>query len=67
VADTVVAAASARGPVTRSVPRIGGLIRLARLRPVGMVLDVVFGRFGPVIARRVADLVAQQTEGVPLR
>jgi NAD(P)-dependent dehydrogenase (short-subunit alcohol dehydrogenase family) len=67
VADAVVAAASAGRPTTRSVPRIGGLVRLARLRPVGVVLDVVFGLFGPAIARRVAGLVAQQTEGVPVR
>ena len=67
VADAVVAAAAAERPTTRSVPRVGGLVRLAQVRPVGAVLDVVFGRFGRTIARRVAGLVAQQARGVPAR
>jgi NAD(P)-dependent dehydrogenase (short-subunit alcohol dehydrogenase family) len=67
VADAVLDVASAGRPTTRSVPRIGGLVRLARVQPVGAVLDVVFGRFGPAIAARVAKLVAEQAKGVPVR
>ena len=67
VADAVVDAAAAGRPTTRSVPRPAGLVRLARVQPVGALLDVVFGRFGPAIAARVAGLVAQQARGVPAR
>jgi NAD(P)-dependent dehydrogenase (short-subunit alcohol dehydrogenase family) len=67
VADAVVAAVVAGRPTTRSVPRIGGLVRLARVQPVGTLLDVVFGLFGPAITRRVTGLVERQAEGVPLR
>jgi NAD(P)-dependent dehydrogenase (short-subunit alcohol dehydrogenase family) len=67
VADAVLEAAAAGRPTTRSVPRVGGLVRLARVQPVGAVLDVVFGRFGPAIAAGAAKLVAQQARGVPLR
>jgi NAD(P)-dependent dehydrogenase (short-subunit alcohol dehydrogenase family) len=67
VADAVVAAAGAGRSTTRSVPRVGGLVRLAQVQPVTAVLDVVFGRFGRVVARRVAGLVAEQAQGVPAR
>ena len=63
VADAVVSAASASQPVTRAVPRIAGLVRLAQVPPVGAVLDVVFGRFGPALGRLVAGLVEQQSAG----
>jgi hypothetical protein len=49
------------------VPRLGGLVRLARVQPVGALLDVVFGRFGRVITQRVVGLEREQTEGVPIR
>jgi NAD(P)-dependent dehydrogenase (short-subunit alcohol dehydrogenase family) len=65
VADAVLAAADARRSTTRSVPRLGGLVRLARVRPVGAVLDVVFGRFGRVVTRRVRGLEREQIRGVP--
>ena len=64
VADAVLAVASAGRSTTRSVPRIGGLVRLARVQPVGAVLD---GRFGPAIAVWVAKLVAEQAKGIPVR
>lgn len=64
VADAVVAAAAARRPVTRAVPRIGGLVRLAQVPPVGALLDVLFGRFGGAVTARVRRLVAEQAEGV---
>jgi short-subunit dehydrogenase len=67
VADAVVDTAAAGRSTTRSVPRVGGLVRLARVQPVGALLDVVFGRFGRAIAGRVAGLVEQQSEGVPQR
>jgi NAD(P)-dependent dehydrogenase (short-subunit alcohol dehydrogenase family) len=67
VADAVLDAAAAGRSTTRSVPRLGGLVRLARVQPVGAVLDVVFGRFGPAIAAWTAKLVAQQSRGVPVR
>ena len=67
VADAVLDAADAGRPTTRSVPRLGGLVRLARVQPVGALLDVVFGRFGRTIAGRVRDLEREQAEGVPAR
>jgi NAD(P)-dependent dehydrogenase (short-subunit alcohol dehydrogenase family) len=67
VASAVLAAVDAGGPTTRSVPRLGGLVRLARLAPVGALLDVVFGRFGRAITGRVADLEQEQAKGVPAR
>jgi hypothetical protein len=60
VAAAVVEAAAARRPVTRSVPRLAAAVRLARLAPVGALLDVVFGRFGRAVASRVDALVEQQ-------
>jgi hypothetical protein len=44
VADAVLDAADAGRSTTRSVPRVGGLVRLARVQPLGALLDVVFGR-----------------------
>ena len=67
VADAVLAAADAARPTTRSVPRLGGLVRLARVQPVGALLDVVFGRFGRAISGRVAGLEREQAVGVPAR
>jgi len=63
----VLAAADAGRPVTRSVPRLGGLVRLARVQPVGAVLDVLFGRFGRMITDRVVGVEREQTRGVPAR
>jgi hypothetical protein len=40
-------------------------VRLARVQPVGALLDVVFGRFGRAIADRVAGVVREQARGVP--
>lgn len=57
-ARAVVAAADARRPVTRSVPRVAGVVRLAQLPPVGAVLDLVAGRLsGPVVTgvRKLVD------------
>jgi NAD(P)-dependent dehydrogenase (short-subunit alcohol dehydrogenase family) len=65
VADAVLAAAAASRPVTRSVPRIAGLVRLAQVPLVGAVLDQVFGRLGGLVTGRVRALVEQQTRGVP--
>jgi NAD(P)-dependent dehydrogenase (short-subunit alcohol dehydrogenase family) len=65
VADAVLAAAAARRPVTRSVPRIAGLVRLAQVPLVGAVLDQVFGRFGGRVTDRVRALVDQQARGIP--
>src|SRR3954454_23083273 len=67
VAAAVLDAADADRPTTRSVPRVGGLVRLARLAPVGAVLDVVFGRFGRAITERVAGLEREQAQAVPVR
>jgi NAD(P)-dependent dehydrogenase (short-subunit alcohol dehydrogenase family) len=67
VAEAVLDAADAGRPTTRSVPRLGGLVRLARVQPVGALLDVVFGRFGRAIAGRVRGLEREQAEGVPAR
>ena len=64
VADAVVDAAASRHPVTRSVPRVAGLVRLAQVPPVGAVLDLVFGRFGGFVTARVRELVEQQSRGV---
>jgi hypothetical protein len=61
----VLAAAAARRPVTRSVPRIAGLVRLAQVPLVGAVLDQVFGRFGGRVTDRVRALVDQQARGIP--
>ena len=67
VADGVVDAAASRHPVTRSVPRVAGLVRLAQVPPVGAVLDVVFGRFGGFVTAKVKGLMHRQAEGVPHR
>ena len=64
VADAVADAAASRHPVTRSVPRVAGLVRLAQVPPVGAVLDLVFGRFGGFVTARVRELVEQQSRGV---
>ena len=64
VADAVVDVAASRHPVTRSVPRVAGLVRLAQVPPVGAVLDLVFGRFGGFVTQRVKGLMEQQAEGV---
>jgi NAD(P)-dependent dehydrogenase (short-subunit alcohol dehydrogenase family) len=63
VADAVLAAAASRHPVTRSVPRMAGLVRLAQVPPVGAVLDLVFGRFGGLVTARVKELMEQQARG----
>jgi NAD(P)-dependent dehydrogenase (short-subunit alcohol dehydrogenase family) len=65
VAGAVLDAVDARHPTTRSVPRLGGLVRLARVQPVGVLLDVVFGRFGRAITSRVTSLEREQARGVP--
>jgi NAD(P)-dependent dehydrogenase (short-subunit alcohol dehydrogenase family) len=67
VADAVVSAAGSSRPVTHTVPRVAGLVRLAQVPPVGAVLDVVFGVFGRAISDRVAGLVRQQAEPVRTR
>jgi NAD(P)-dependent dehydrogenase (short-subunit alcohol dehydrogenase family) len=67
VADAVMAAVSAGRSTTRSVPRLGGLVRLARVQPVGALLDLVFGLVGPAVARRVGGLVDRRSERVPAR
>jgi NAD(P)-dependent dehydrogenase (short-subunit alcohol dehydrogenase family) len=67
VADAVVDAAASRHPVTRSVPRVAGLVRLAQVPPVGAVLDLVFGRFGGYVTAKVKGLMQQQAEGIPYR
>jgi hypothetical protein len=67
VADAVVDAAGATRPTTHAVPRVAGLVRLAQVPPVGAVLDVVFGLFGRTINDRVAGLVRQQAQSVPVR
>jgi len=67
VSDAVLDAVDAGRPTTRSVPRLGGLVRLARVQPVGALLDVVFGRFGRAITGRVRGLEREQAEGVPAR
>jgi NAD(P)-dependent dehydrogenase (short-subunit alcohol dehydrogenase family) len=64
VADAVVDAAGARRPVTRSVPRVAGVVRLAQVPPVGAVLDLVFGRFGRLVTDRVRGLAQEQARGV---
>jgi NAD(P)-dependent dehydrogenase (short-subunit alcohol dehydrogenase family) len=66
-AEAVLAAADAGRPTTRSVPRLGGLVRLARVQPLGALLDVVFGRVGRAITGRVRGLEREQAEGVPAR
>jgi NAD(P)-dependent dehydrogenase (short-subunit alcohol dehydrogenase family) len=63
VADAVLAAAAARHPVTRAVPRVAGLVRLAQVPPVGAVLDVVFGLFGGLFTARVKGLMEEQARG----
>ena len=67
VADAVLAAVDAGRSTSRSVPRVGGLVRLARVQPIGALLDVVFGRFGRTITEQVAALVREQARGVPAR
>jgi NAD(P)-dependent dehydrogenase (short-subunit alcohol dehydrogenase family) len=67
VADAVVDAAGATRPTTHAVPRVAGLVRLAQVPPVGAVLDVMFGLFGRTINDRVAGLVRQQAQSVPVR
>jgi NAD(P)-dependent dehydrogenase (short-subunit alcohol dehydrogenase family) len=64
VADAVVDAAGARHPVTRSVPRVAGVVRLAQVPPVGAVLDLVFGRFGRLVTNRVRGMAQEQARGV---
>jgi NAD(P)-dependent dehydrogenase (short-subunit alcohol dehydrogenase family) len=63
VADAVLAAAASGRPVTRSVPRVAGLVRLAQVPLVGAVLDQVFGRFGGLVTNRVRALVKEQARG----
>lgn len=64
VADAVLDAAGARHPVTRSVPRVAGIVRLAQVPPVGAVLDLLFGRFGRFVTDRVRGLSQEQARGV---
>jgi NAD(P)-dependent dehydrogenase (short-subunit alcohol dehydrogenase family) len=64
VAEAVVDAAGARRPVTRSVPRVAGVVRLAQVPPVGAVLDLVFGRFGRLVTDRVRSMAQEQARGV---
>jgi NAD(P)-dependent dehydrogenase (short-subunit alcohol dehydrogenase family) len=63
-AEAVVDAAGARRPVTRSVPRVAGVVRLAQVPPVGAVLDLVFGRFGRLVTDRVRGMAQEQARGV---
>ena len=65
VADAVVAAADARHPVTRAVPRVMGLARLAQVPPVGFVLDVTLGRLAVPAARRLQRMVAERLRALP--
>ena len=67
VADAVLAAVDAGRSTSRSVPRVGGLVGLARVQPIGALLDVMFGRFGRTITDRVAGVVREQARGVPAR
>jgi len=67
VADAVFDAAGASHPVTRSVPRPVGLLRLAQVPPVGFVLDVVIGRFAQPIVELTQKLVADRAQGLPRR
>ncbi len=67
VADAVVDAAAAQRPVTRAVPRLAGVVRLAQVPPVGAVLDLVFGVFGRAVTRRATELRDEQAAGVPER
>ena len=66
VAQAVVEVAGARRPVTRSVPRPAGLVRLAQLPPVGFVLDLVVGGLAlPIVSttrRMVEDRVRALTQ-----
>ena len=66
VAGAVLAAAAASRPVTRSVPRIAGLVRLARVPLLGAVLDRVFGRFGGRVATRYASSSTSRRTGYRL-
>jgi NAD(P)-dependent dehydrogenase (short-subunit alcohol dehydrogenase family) len=63
VAEAVVDAAGARRPVTRSVPRVAGVVRLAQVPPVGAVLDLVFGRFGRLVTDRVRSMAQERARG----
>ena len=56
-------AADAGRSTTRSVRRVGGLVRFARVQPLGAPLDVVFGR---VITEKVAGL-ERGRPAVPVR
>ena len=67
VADAVLDAADAGRSTTRSVPRVGGLVRLARVQPLGALLDVVFGRSVGRSPRRSPLLEREQARGVPVR
>jgi hypothetical protein len=62
-----VLAVHGRIDVLVTVPRVGGLVRLARVQPVGALLDVVSGRFGRAITSRVTGLEREQAQGVPAR
>ncbi|MDP9408214.1 MAG: SDR family NAD(P)-dependent oxidoreductase [Actinomycetota bacterium] len=67
VADAVVEVAAARHPVTRSVPRVAGLARLAQVPPVGFVLDVALGRLAVPMARQLRRMVAERALPLPRR
>jgi len=67
VADAVYDAAGASHPVTHSVPRPVGLLRLAQVPPVGFVLDVVMGRFAKPIVDLTQKLIADRVQGLPRR
>ncbi len=65
VADAVYAAAGARHPLTRAVPRPMGLLRLAQVPPVGFALDVVMSRLARPLVDRTQKMVADRTKQLP--
>src|SRR4051794_32056907 len=65
VADAVVAAAASPRPVTRSVPRIAGVVRLARVPRGGAVRDGVLGGCGGLIPGGGGALVEERGAGMP--
>ena len=67
VADAVFEVAAARTPVTRSVPRVFGLTRLAQVPPVGFVLDVVLGRLAGPLTARARRMVEPRVQGISER
>jgi hypothetical protein len=67
VADAVLDAADAGRSTTRSVPRVGGLVRLARVQPLGCAAGRGVRPVGRAITEKVAALEREQARGVPVR